>query len=126
MSFKMTKTQDERKKILDYLLTGSSLTGQDAKALFQVNSLGQRIHEIKGLGHKVTKTTKNGHAAYMIDKSDMVTRPKSIRVSEEVHLLVKNIALQTAMNGKPQNEKEIYIQAVEIGIKELKKKHLNK
>jgi len=120
----MTKTSDQLENIKAYLDSGKQLTKKEAGTLFQVRSLPARIKELRDVGYPVeTGQAADNETYYFKSKKKKIKmRTKNIKVSENVHLGVKQYAIQVAMAGKPMNEGDIYHQAVELGLKALSSK----
>lgn len=81
-STKKTKTQ----KVLDYLLDGNTITGNECLLMFRCSSLAQRIQAIEEKGYKIKSTriiTDNGEniARYVmkIDLSNFKNEPNELK-----------------------------------------------
>lgn len=87
----------------------------------------QYVYKEPGFGKDLIKThanTRDREGYYeLLNPDTMYDKPKSIRVSNEIHIGIKQVALQAAIDNKPKKESELYVEAIQLGLEKLRTKY---
>lgn len=110
----------EKETVFTYLKEKGRIDQATALDKLGVKNLRNVIGYLKKDGVEIDSHNAGSRNAYYSLRAKSKKHKKLLEVPDKIHADVKRKALESSLNGKAILEKDLYVQAIEIGLKHMK------
>lgn len=110
----------EKESVFSYLKENGKIDQATALEQLGVKNVRNVIGYLKKDGVEIDTVNPGSKNSYYTLRAKTKKHKKLLEVPDKIHAEVKRRALESTLNGKAVLEKDLYVQAIEIGLKHMK------